>query len=263
EKNLGATIFERKNGALQLTCAGERYVSTVRQMLLLEHNLENEIDEIKRECGGSLRFGIPVHHSLMVLPYVLPAFQHEYPLVRLEITEKGSADLSHMIAEGLLDMALVRSVTREKDVIYIQLQEERMGLLAGKDSGIYQKYPNMTELDLAQAADEKFVYMRRGHSSRSTQDKLTEKSNLQLPMMLELDSFETAREVAVRCGGVMVAPSTVLERDKTLQKRAHFYPLKDADNEQNTFLVYHKNIYLTKYMQSWAELLKKAYTTNT
>lgn len=259
EKSLGVAIFERRGGKLCLTCAGERYANTVRQMLLLEHNLKNEIDEIKREHGGFLRFGIPVQYSMTVLPSLLPKFQKEYPLVRMDITEKGSSDLARLVAQGSLDMALIRGVMRESELTYIQLQEESMGLLVGSGCDLYHQYPDGTVLDITQAADEKFVFMREGHSSRITQDKLTEKYSLSLCKLLELDSFETAKEVAISCGGVMVAPYTVLQRDKTLKSRARFYPLRDADNNQNTFLIYNTQLYLTRYMQSWSQLLQNFY----
>lgn len=259
EEELGLPILERSRGSARLTYAGERYAETVRQMLLLERNLYNEMDEIKREQNGLFRFGIPFLNGQLVLPKIFPVFHAAYPSIRLQITEKGSPDLIQMLLRGELDLALIRTAFCEKGLTYQLLQPERMGILAAKGSGLYDRYPNGTELDIRQAAGEQFIFLKKGHSSRFSQDKLLEAQDLKLSALLELDSFETAKQVTASCGGVMIISYSSFRRDEKIQEHTHFYPLKGTDNEENIYLAYNESTYLTPYMKKWAGLVESVY----
>ena len=259
EEEVGLPVLERGRREVKLTYAGERYVETVRQMLLLERSFRNQIDEIRREKSGEFRFGIPLQNGSLVLPPILAKFQKAYPSVRLKITEKGAPQLTALLLQGELDLALVRTAFCEKGLVYQKLQAEQLGLLAGKGSGLFEQYDEGSELEIQQAAKEKFVFMKQGHSSRFSQDKLLEKKKLKLNCILELDSFETAKNVVARIGAVMVVSYSALQRDEEMMARTKFFPLKDASNEENTYLVYHEATYLTPYMKKWMELLREFY----
>ncbi len=260
EEEVGLPVLERGRGEVKLTYAGERYVETIRQMLLLERSFYHEIDEIKREQSGELRFGIPLQNGALILPPILAEFQKAFPEVRLKITEKGSPELTSLLLQGDLDLALVRTAFCEKGLIYQKLQAEQLGLLAGKGSGLYERFEEGTALSIQQAEGERFVFMKKGHSSRFTQDKLLEKKKIKLNCILELDSFETAKNVVAHSGAVLFVSYSTLQRDEAMMARTKFFPLKDASNEENTYLTCNEATYLTPYMKKWKELLQDLYT---
>lgn len=259
EEEVGLPVLERGRGEVKLTYAGERYVETARQMLLLERSFRNEIDEIKREQSGQLRFGIPSQTGSEVIPRTFSGFQNAWPSIRLKVTEKGSPELTRLVQQGELDLALIRTAAREKGITYVQLQKNQMGIFAGKGSGLYETYPDGTAIDIAQAAGETFIFMKTGHSSRFTQDKLLEREKLKLQPILELDNFETAKRIVIGGGCVMVASYSSLQRDEKALTKAHFYPLKGADNEEKTYLIYNDATYLTPYMKHWIQLIEEIY----
>lgn len=260
EEEVGLPVLERGRGEVKLTYAGERYVETVRQMLLLDRSFRNEIDEMKKEQSGQLRFGIPSQTGSKVIPSVFSVFQEAWPSIRLKITEKGSPELMRLIRQGELDLALIRTAIKEKGITYLQLQKSQMGVLAGKGSSLYQNYPNGTEIDISQAAGEKFVFMKTGHTSRFTQDKLLERKKIKLQPVLELDNFETAKRIIMNGEYVMVASYSSLQQDEETLAQARFYPLKGADNEEKTYLIYNDATYLTPYMKKWIQLIQEIYT---
>ena len=259
EKDIGAAIFSREGGKLHLTYAGERYAAAARDMLLLDENLRRELDEIRNETRGRLRFGIPAQQGMVLLPAVLRPFVARYPLVRIEIMEQGSVSLSKMVSERTLDIALARTVQQEPGVIYEHLQPERIGILAGEGTRLFAQYDNGTALSLRDAAEEAFIFLKPAHNARTVQERLTQQLQLSLRCMVELDTFETAKRVAVCCAGVMLAPWSILKNDPDLPGRAHFYPLRGAAGGQSTSLLYHKELYLTQYMRDWMQLIRAQY----
>ncbi|MDD2234862.1 MAG: LysR family transcriptional regulator [Desulfitobacteriaceae bacterium] len=261
EKSLGTQIFTRIGNRLKLTYAGERYVQTARQILALENNLQNEINEINKENCGLLRFGIPIQMSYIVIPDILGEFQKKYPKVVLHIEEKGSSALIQMVADGELDIALARHSGRQNSMVFQFVQEERIVLLAGEGAKIYHKYENGTELALSDARDEAFVYMKKGHNSRTIQDKMTTNEKLVLKKMIELDSFETANRVVLNCGGVMLAPLSLIRKDIPALGRGHLYPLKYVENNRHTYILFREDTYLTRYMKDWISAICNFYQT--
>lgn len=259
ERDLGTAIFSREGGRLKLTYAGERYVEAARAMLRIEQNLRREMNEIRQETSGCLRFGVPAQQGMRLLPAILRPFAARYPHVRVEVEEQGSGTLARMVADGVLDIALARTVLREPSVAYEPIEPEHIGLLAGRDTALYRAHPNGTTLRLADAASEPFVFLKAGHNARTVQDRMAQRQNLTLTRMIELDTFETAKRVTVACGAVMLAPFSILKNDPDIPDAAHFYPLESADNGQSTDILYHRSLFLTQYMLDWIELIRKHY----
>ena len=259
EEEVGLPILEREKGVLKLTFAGERYVDTVKQMMLLEKSFRNEIDEIKREQSGQFRFGILSRNGKIILPHVMPKFLKEYPLVQLQVTEKGSGLLTQMVAQGDLDLAIVRAETFEKRLVYRLLQKDQLGIFAGRGSRIFDQYPDETPLHISQAAAEKFVFLKEGRSSRESQERLMKNEQVQLHAIVDLDAFETATQMVMSCGAVMIAHRSALHLSGEELEKTHFYPLIGAEDEGSIYLIYHEAVYLTPYMRRWMELVEEMF----
>ena len=58
ETNLGTAVFNRTTEPLSLTPAGEKYMEAAGQILAIHANLEREIEEIRAEEHGKIKFGI-------------------------------------------------------------------------------------------------------------------------------------------------------------------------------------------------------------
>lgn len=259
EEEIGMPVLERGRGVVKLTYAGERYVETVKQMMLLERSFRNEMNEIKREESGQFRFGISTRNGQRIVPRILPEFLREYPSVKIHVLEHGSAELIPMVLQGDLDVAMVRTAALEKGIVYQLIQKERMGILAGRGSGIYNQYADGTPLDISQTVDERFIFLKRGHRSRHSMDRLLEERKMKLNAMIELDNIDTARQIVINCAGVMVVPFYELVRTEEEKERAHLYPLVGAEDEGSLYLIYNETVYLTSYMKRWMELVKSVY----
>ncbi len=259
EEEVGLPILERENGTLKLTFAGERYVDTAKQIMLLEKNFRNEIDEIKREQRGQFRFGIPYRNGQIILPQIIPDLLREYPSVQLKIKEKGSPQLTKMIAQGDLDLAVIRTASFEDGIVYRLLQKEQLGILAGRGSRIFERFSDGTEVDIKEVTDELFVFLKDGHSSRDSQERLLKRNHVKLRSMVEIDNFETAKLLVINSGAAMITPFSALQLSEEQKAYSRFYPLKDAEEEGSIYLIHHEALYLTPYMRCFMELIRGIY----
>lgn len=260
ETNLGTPIFNRATDPLTLTPAGVKYMEAAKQILTINANLAKEIAEINQEDHGKIRFGIPVQRGMLVLPKLLPAFYRLYPHVDVEIHEQGSGLMENMILDGTVDLACMTTTARHEDLKYILIENEELVLLSSKNTKLAGRIPNGTPIHITEAADEKFVSNKPGHSIRAVQDNLFISNDIHPKIILETVSIEVEKKVCLACDAVMICPRSYIEQTPEMLDAAT-YPILYAGGQRHCYLCYRKNLYLTKYMQDFIRILTE--TTQT
>lgn len=257
EKEIGTPIFDRSISPLRLTYAGEKYLNAVDRILAINSELESQLREIREEHSGRLRLGISVTRALQVMPRVLPVFTAKYPEVTLELTESGSATLEELLQNGSIDLALAALESTSTSLAYELIEKEAIGILAGKDSNTAKRFAPGTQLSLEQIQGDSFVYLAKGHSSRIIQDKLFRRYGYAPPVLLETDSLEVGRRVAIEAGACMIL-SNIYVDDYVHQRRAKFFPLKDFENNRHFYACYRKDEFIPRYIRDFIQITTEA-----
>ncbi len=115
ETNIGMPLFDRTRRPLQLTQAGEIYISMIKQMMDLESDLNEQIHDIQNLQTGILRIGGSHYLNSYILPKVLCSYSKAYPGIRLELVEEDSHNLSMMLKEKKLDLTFSCNPTFMED----------------------------------------------------------------------------------------------------------------------------------------------------
>lgn len=258
EKQLGAPIFKRTASPIALTYAGERYVHAARQMLLIEENLRGEMDEFNREERGRLCFGISRQRGIDIIPAVLTTFRARFPLVALTLEEHGSQVLEDLTDRGVVDLALASTVPRRETLEYKPVEEEQLALLCDSRTVLAQSLaPGAPVASIVDAAGEAFVLLKTGHGVRTIQDQLFAAHNISPHVLLETDSFDTAMQVAVRCGGVMLCPHIYLHNAAAALPGCAIHPLPRTGFERGSYFCWRKGVYLPRYTRAWIEAIEQ------
>lgn len=257
EQNLGAPIFDRATDPLALTYAGELYVKAVQQVMTISTNLQNEIEEMKKETHGRMRLGISIQRGLQLLPLVIPPFARKYPHVKIDLVEHGSDTLERLTIEGECDIALITTNKKPSALEYILVENEQLVLMADRATSIAQRIPDGTPIDITEAADERFVCLCPGHSVRTIQDRLFSLNQMKPFILLESNSLEACKNVAARAGAVMICPYVYIAGSRDLLYRVHCYPIKNNDYERHFYLCYRKGLYFTRFMDDFLAIVRE------
>lgn len=257
EQETGLPIFDRSTSPMRLTYAGEKYLHAAERILAANAELDSQLREIRHEHAGRLRLGISVTRAMQVMPLVMPIFQQQYPNVSLQLTESGSANLEEMLRCGNIDLAFAALESTSPSLAYELLEQETIGVLAGRDAAIARQNPNGTALPLEAFRQECFVSLTKGHSSRITQDKLFRKYGLTPSILLETDALEVGRRVALEAGACMLLPSIYID-DYCQQRRGCFYPLKDYENHRHFYACYRKDEFVPQYARDFVQITASA-----
>lgn len=253
EDEVGLPIFDRSVAPFRITYAGEKYLAAAETILAANAQLESQIREIKHDYSGRLRLGISVSRAMQVLPLVLPLFSQRYPHVTLEIRESGSNGLEDLLRRGEIDLALAAIESTSPHMTFELIEKETIGILAGRDTAVAKRMISGTPISIQDVKDEKFVCLTTSHSSRVVQDKIFLKNGFSPRVLLETDSLEVGRRVALEAGACMVLPNIYVD-EYVRQKRGEFFPLADHENHRHFYACYRKDEFIPKYTRDFIQI---------
>ena len=106
ENEVGLELFDRTNGDVRITDAGRVYIETARQILDLEHQMQNSFSDIAKNKVGSLIIGAAPYRAASMLPAIAKSFQTLHPGMHLIVREGTTAELVEGMEHGEYDLAL-------------------------------------------------------------------------------------------------------------------------------------------------------------
>jgi len=107
EDSVGAPLFTRARGNVELTPAGAALLPRARRILADVDTARLEIDELVGLRRGRLRLGATPSLCTSLVAPLLTRFRALHPAVRLSIQQDGSHDLVASLARGELDQAFI------------------------------------------------------------------------------------------------------------------------------------------------------------
>ncbi len=107
EEEMDVKLFDRKSNPITLTYAGEKYISTARQILKLRDNLRRELRDIGHGEKGEIRLGIPTERAGYMLPRVAGKFRELFPGIQIRLSESKSDDIIRDLEKDKLSLAIL------------------------------------------------------------------------------------------------------------------------------------------------------------
>lgn len=107
EQAVGTPLLVRSRRGIAPTAAGETLLRQARETLGQLERLQAELSAFAGGAQGSLRIAASVSALAERLPDDIAAFAARYPLVRLSVEERVSADIARGLREGTLDAGVL------------------------------------------------------------------------------------------------------------------------------------------------------------
>lgn len=255
ESNLGAPIFDRSTDPITLTPAGQLYVEAARQVTTISTNLRKQVEELSKEEFGTIRLGISVQRGMELLPELYPRFKKRFPHVGLELHEQGSATMEKSVLEGEVGIALLTTSPRHEELVYDLIQKEKLVLIVNRECELAKRIAPGTPIDILEARDETFISSQSGHSVRTIQDSLFITRDMKPKIDLVTISIEVGKHVVAASPVVMACPDSYVETDNSPDSAYFSYPILGVETPRHFYACYRKDMYLTKYMKGFLEIL--------
>ncbi len=129
EAQLGARLFARTTRAVELTDAGQVFVSHARDLLRdTQRALRAVSDTVELKTGSVTVAALPSLAASLV-PQVFAEFCARHPEVRLSLLDTLSGHAFDLVRDGKVDFALTAADPKQEDLSYEQLTTDQFLLI--------------------------------------------------------------------------------------------------------------------------------------
>jgi DNA-binding transcriptional LysR family regulator len=152
ERELGVQLFDRSRQQIELTVAGERFLTQAHELLRIAGSAAESVASSRGRLMGTVEFGSLISYGPMNVAQVLGEFHRAHPLVRLrlQLNQSGASSYLSALIDGSLDLALVSVPNRLPPQLEMRLMFEEPMLFVCRDDHPMAAESFVDLLDLAE-----------------------------------------------------------------------------------------------------------------
>lgn len=204
---LGVDLFERNESGFVPTYAGERYIASARQMLVVAGELKNIVPRAQERV---IRVTCPPFEGSYIHPFAIRRFREIYPEVNILMLETN--DMAELLRSGQADVAVTSSVLPGKDFVYRRLVRDEILLVTAKDHpvgkhAVWRENCSYPWVDINLLHGESFILLFPYQRTRMLSDALLERERIVPRVLMQTRSVLTSIRVASTGAGVCFAPA--------------------------------------------------------
>lgn len=198
EKELGVTLFERRNRQMLPTFAGRVYLSTAHQLISLKNEAYKIIHDIAEEHVGEISLAYTPEQGSLMFSNIYPEFHKQYPGITFRIHEARVKKMEQLLLQHETTLACIAYSAENKNsnfeyhdfgTEYLLLAvppEHPLAAYAG--NGSWTKLPSISPEMLR---NEAFVLPTHHSLSREMTDRTFLYHNIVPKILFEAESTQT------------------------------------------------------------------------
>jgi DNA-binding transcriptional LysR family regulator len=157
EKSLGTALFDRSSRATELTAAGRVLFEAAPRVLYEAERAQSLVTQAARGAVGLLTVGSVGTALASIAPRILRSVRAEFPDLQLEVSQHDTSAQLVALADGRMDVGLVRAAQPTEAVAVEHLVAEPLLCAVPSD----HRLAGGPTVDPAELADESFVLWPR------------------------------------------------------------------------------------------------------
>jgi LysR family hydrogen peroxide-inducible transcriptional activator len=221
EDELGVILFERGQGDISVTPAGEPIVRQAEKVLAEAARVKELADTAGDPLAGPLRFGAIYTIGPYLLPKLVPLVKERAPKMPLMIQENFTHKLIEALKNSELDVAVLALPIQEPGLVAQPVYEEAFRVLVPTS----HPWARQDAIDPGRLLDEPLLMLGRGNCFREQVLDLCTRAGGGGPQVLEGSSLETIRLMVASGVGITVMPASAVDglpQDDPLLSVRHF-----------------------------------------
>ncbi|SFG53066.1 LysR family transcriptional regulator [Oribacterium sp. WCC10] len=265
EEDLGVKLFDRRTNPISLTYAGERYVKTAKEILVMKDNLRRELSDIGHGQKGRINIGIPTERAGYMLPKVIGEFKKSYPNIKIYLQESKSEEIINNLINDKIAFCILpggkESLPPGVKTEYIY--SEKLYLVAAKgmvsrdmiiDNSIDDGIP-VADLKLLNIYP--FIMMKRGQYIRHKVDDIFRRFDYIPKEVMEVSSCISATQLAGAGLGITIVPERAIEPLKNAGFEVFNY--SEESDSWDVNIVYKEGVYLDEAERALIRTMREVF----
>lgn len=203
EAQLDVQLLERSNTGVRPTAAGRALAADARDILAALEAAEGKLTDYARGVRGEVRVSANPTSMLGSLPEDIRKFAMRYPLVRIFIDERRSADIVQAVAAGEVDIGLCFNVGAPADVECHPWHAVELVLVVPEAHALARR----RRIEFREAADCDFVLHQEGTMLGRAVSQAAAQLGVVLSSRVQATTQEGMRRLVAAGMGVAVMPA--------------------------------------------------------
>lgn len=219
EVRYGVLLFERADGKLKLTKAGETLYPFAQELVEYYKRSIEAVQEIIGNQEAVLNVGASLTIGEYLLPSILGNFQKSYPELKFSILIGNTPSIISKLENNEIDIALVESIVENDELIVEKFTEDELILVTPYN----HRWREKEQISISELPEEKMIWRESDSGTRLiVENALKEVGILDLiESEMELGSLQSIKS-AVEAGlGISILPRLTVAKElayKTLSE---------------------------------------------
>lgn len=257
ESDVGATLVDRRYRRIELTEAGQALLPHARKVLDQIEFARSEIDALSGAVTGRLNIAASTTPGVYVIPRLLGSFVAQNPEVGVTIEVADTASVVRKVEAGEAHLGVTGGTVSSSRVSFDEIGRDELVLICPPN------HPLATAqlVELAQLADEPWVFREGGSGTRQVVEQLVAQRGLdpaELRVVVELGTGEAIVSAVEGGLGVSILSRRVAEKALALGSVAQV-SVSGLPAARPFFVVSPKTT-LTRAASAFGEYLRTAMT---
>ena len=212
ERQLSITLFDRRQGRLQLTTEGEHLYQHAIRILNALTLAEQDMAALQSLEHGEVAIGIPSMLGSFYFPPLLMAFKHQYPGLSIRVIEAGTQDVLAKLCHGELGLGIVLTAALPPELSSLPLLREEMVAVVNAE------HPARSQPTMSMAAflAEELALFRHGVFHREYLETMAKKHGIKLHIGFESNLIPLLKAVVRQGFAITTFLRMVIKHDTDL-----------------------------------------------
>ncbi|MFJ5758525.1 LysR family transcriptional regulator [Neobacillus sp. NPDC093182] len=257
EKEFQVEIFSKNGKNIKMTPAGEHLVEYAKRILIDLRRTKEFLINMGNELTGSLKIGVNSHFGLYNLPAILKSYMNMFPNVQLNVDTGFSTEIMDSLLDGQIDIAIVRGDYNWSDQKFL-LSEENVCIIANQPIDL-GKLPQMPMINRKEPKVlQKYKTSPYYPYDQSVEYWWNERFVAPPLITMQVDSYETCREMVKKGLGYSIIPSVFLKDSDGLHYSNLIFK-NGQEMKRRTWMYYREASVSLATVAEYVRYIKKIY----
>jgi DNA-binding transcriptional LysR family regulator len=205
EQELGVPLLDRLPGRIELTAAGEGFLSYADRLLALAEEACESV-HAAGEPTGTLTLSAAESVLTYRLPELLQVFQDEHPKVRIELHAASMSEFGPPLGAGVDIAVSINEPIREPHLVVEALRPEPVRAVVAREHALAGR----TQVGPQEIVAEQLLLTEHSCSYRAVFERALAQAGVRPSRTLEFASVEALKQCALARMGVAILPEMVV-----------------------------------------------------
>lgn len=244
-------LFEVVGRKIYITEFGEEIAKATTKILEEVHSLNYKALSFQGELAGKLKIAI-VSTAKYAMPYFLADFMKQHTGVDLVMDVTNKAEVVRSLENNDVDFAMVSTIPKNLKIDRIQLMENKLHLVGGKQYKHIGK--NLTPKIFEQLP---LIYREQGSATRNAMERFIASNKISTYKKMELTSNEAVKQAVVAGLGFSIMPLIGIKNELN-NGDLQIIPVKDLPIVTNWNLIWLSSKNLSSIAKNFAEHINES-----